>query len=142
MTRVRWLWRAVVLRRVVVDEVLRRRRDKTVARRLPARPLKRQGRGPRRIVADRGRRAGVRGRGGARGRAHPRSPGPNGLDNRAESSRVPLRERERQTQGSRPPEGLPRPVPVFSTARDLFAPPVAGPPSPPAAPGAGLPMGG
>jgi putative transposase len=46
-----------------------------------------------------------------------------GLNNRAENSHLPLRQRERAMQGFRSPGGLQRFVSVFSAVRNLFVPP-------------------
>jgi putative transposase len=46
-----------------------------------------------------------------------------GLNNRAENSHLPLRQRERAMQGFRSSGGLQRFVAVFSAVRNLFVPP-------------------
>lgn len=46
-----------------------------------------------------------------------------GLNNRAESSHVPLRKRERVIQGFRLPGGLQRFTTIFSAVRNIFVPP-------------------
>ena len=45
-----------------------------------------------------------------------------GLNNRAETSHLPLRKRERGMQGFRSPSGLQRFVTIFSAIRNLFVP--------------------
>ena len=118
--RVRWLWRAVDRHGVVSGETLQRRRDERAARRALTRLPKRRGRRPRRIATDRPPSCGAARRDVAptlEHRAH------EGLDDRAENRHAPLRRRERQMQGLRSPEGLPRFVPVFSAMRNLSVPP-------------------
>lgn len=46
-----------------------------------------------------------------------------GLNNPAENSHLPLRRRERITQGFRSPGGLQRFTTIFSAVRSLFVPP-------------------
>ena len=118
--RVHWLWRAVDQHGVVLDELLQRRRDKRAARRLLVRLLKRQGWRPRRIATDR-----LASHGAAKREVAPtlEHRARKGLDDRTENSHLPLRRRERQMQGFRSPEGLPRFVSVFPALRNLVVPP-------------------
>jgi putative transposase len=46
-----------------------------------------------------------------------------GLNNRAENSHLPLRERERMMQGFRSPGSLQRFISIFSALRNHFVPP-------------------
>jgi putative transposase len=117
-----WLWRAVDQHGVVLDEILQRRRDKRAAKRLLVSLLKRQGWAPRRIVTDKLASYGAAKREVAPGMEH-RSH--KGLNNRAESSHLPLRKRERQMQGFRSAGGLQRFTSVFSAVRNLFVPPAS-----------------
>jgi putative transposase len=119
---VHWLWRAVDQHGVVLDEIVRRRRDKRAAKRLLASLLKRQGWAPRRIVTDKLASYGAAKRELAPGIEH-RSH--KGLNNRAENSHLPLRRRERQMQGFRSAGGLQRFTSVFSAVRNLFVPPAS-----------------
>lgn len=54
-----WLWRAVDQNGIVLDEILQRRHDKNAAKRLLCRLKKRQGRTPKRFVADKQRSYGA-----------------------------------------------------------------------------------
>ena len=117
---VHWLWRAVDQHGVVLDEILQRRRDKWAAKKLLVKLLKRQGCAPRRIVTDK-----LASYGAAKREVAPRMEhrSHKGLNNRAESSHVPLRKRERQMQGFRSAGGLQRFTSIFSAVRNLFVPP-------------------
>ncbi len=119
---VHWLWRAVDQHGIVLDEILQRRRDKRVAKKLLVALLKRQGWAPRRIVTDKLASYGAAKcevTPGIEHRSH------KGLNNLAENSHLPLRRRERQVQGFRSPGGLQRFTSVFSAVRNLFVPPAS-----------------
>ncbi len=118
--RKHWLWRAVDQDGYVLDEIVQGRRDTKAARRLLVRLLKKQGLPPKRIVTDKLRSYGAARRDVMRGVEH-RSH--KGLNNRAETSHVPLRKRERIMQGFRSAGGLQRFISVFSAVRNLFVPP-------------------
>jgi putative transposase len=86
-----WLWRAVDQDGYVLDEIVQTRRNTNAAKRLLRRLLKKQGCPPRRQIVP---------------TVEPRSH--KGLNNRAENSHLPLRQRERAMQGFRSPGGLQR----------------------------------
>jgi putative transposase len=115
-----WLWRAVDQDGYVPDEIVQTRRNPKGAKRLLTRLLQKQGCPPRRLITDKlGSYAAARRpiRPAVAHRSH------KGLTNRAESSHVPLRKRERMMQGFRSPGGLQRFVRVFSAVRNRFVPP-------------------
>ena len=116
---IHWLWRAIDQYGIVLDEILRRQRDKRAARRLLVTLLKRQGWAPRRIVTDKLASYGAAKREVASGIEH-RSH--KGLNNRAANAHVPLRKREQQMQRFRSAGGLQRFTSVFSAVRNLFVP--------------------
>lgn len=87
---------------------------------LLTRLLKKQGVAPKRMITDKLRSYGAARRQvmpGVEHRSH------KGLNNRAENAHVPLRKRERMTQGFRSPGALQRFVSIFSALRNLFVPP-------------------
>ena len=116
----RCLWRAVDQDGCALDEIARIHRDTKAAKRLLTRLMRKQGCPPKRIVTDKpGSDAAAK-----------RSVMPNvehrshkGLNNRAENSHVPIRNRERAMQGFRSWPRLRRFVSTFSAVRNLFAPP-------------------
>ena len=109
------VWRAVEQDGYVLDEIIQNRRNTKADRRLSTHLLKKQGIAPKRMITDK-----LRSYGAARrqimSRVEHRSH--KGLNDRAESSHVPLRKRERMMQGLRSPGGLqrfvspPRPTPL------------------------------
>jgi putative transposase len=116
----RWLWRAVDQDGYVLDEIVQTRRDTKAAKRLLKRLLKKQGCPPRRMITDKlGSYAAARRQimPAVEHRSH------KGLNNRAENSHLPLRQRERGMQGFRSAGGLQRFTAVFSAVRNLFVPP-------------------
>ena len=115
-----WLWRAVDQNGIVLDEILQRRRDKTAAKRLLYRLMKRHGFVPKRFVTDKLRSYGAAKREIAPGVEH-RSH--KGLNNRAENSHLPFRKRERAMQGYRSPGNLQRFVSIHSAIRNCFSVP-------------------
>src|SRR3712207_4432589 len=115
-----WLWRAVDQDGYVLDEIVQTRRDTTAAKRLLKRLLKKQGCPPRRMITDKLGSYAAAWRQimpAVDHRSH------KGLNNRAENSHLPLRQRERAMQGFRSPGGLQRFASVFSATRNLFVPP-------------------
>jgi putative transposase len=84
----------------VLDEIVQTRRNTKAAERLLIRLLKKQGLAPRRIITDKLRSYGAAKRDVMPAVEH-RSQ--KGLNNRAESSHLPLRKRERMMQGFRSP---------------------------------------
>ena len=105
---------------IVLDEILQRRRDKTAAKRLLYRLMKRHGFVPKRFVTDKLRSYGAAKREIAPGVEH-RSH--KGLNNRAENSHLPFRKRERAMQGYRSPGNLQRFVSIHSAIRNCFSVP-------------------
>lgn len=82
--------------------------------------LKKQGVAPKRIITDKLASYGAAQREvmpDVEHRSH------KGLNNRAENSHLPFRQRERVIQGFRSPRYLQRFVSVFSAVRNLFVPP-------------------
>jgi putative transposase len=95
-----YLWRAVDQHGNVLDILVRSRRDGKAARRFLAKLMKKQRRVPRVLVTDKLRSYGVARRGlmsSVEHRSH------KGLNNRAENSHQPTRERERAMKGFRSP---------------------------------------
>jgi putative transposase len=88
-----WLWRAVDQAGVVLDVLVQRRRDKQAAKRLLRKLLKRQMRPPRVIITDKLASYGAAKREIMPGVEHRQH---KGLNNRAENSHQPTRQRERQ----------------------------------------------
>ena len=115
-----WLWRAVDQNGIVLDEILQRRRNKTAAKCLLFRLMKKQGRVPKRFITDKLRSYDAAKREIAPGVQH-RSH--KGLNNRAENSHLPFRKRERAMQGYRSPESLQRFVSIHSAIRNCFSVP-------------------
>jgi transposase-like protein len=114
----KYLWRAVDQDGKVLDILVRNRRDKNAARRFFRRLLKESGSLPRVIVTSKLRSYGAAHREvmpSAEHRSH------KGLNNRAESSHQPTRQRERAMKGFRSAGGAPRRVQWYLTA--LPAPP-------------------
>lgn len=93
-----YLWRAVDDEGEVLDIVVQSRRDKNAALRLMRKLLKRQGLLPTSIVTDRYRAYDAALRDLGLSHIHRRG---KRLNNRAESSHVPIRRRERKMQGFR-----------------------------------------
>lgn len=112
-----WLWRAVDQHGVVLDEIFQPKRDKGAAKRLLRRLIKRLGFVPKRIITDKLRSYGAAKREIAPGLDHWSH---KGLNNRAENSHLPFRNREQTMQGHRPPGGLQRFVATHSAVRNCF----------------------
>ena len=115
-----WLWRAVDQHGVVLDEILQPRRNKRAAKRLLVKLMKRYGFVPKRIITDKLRSYGAAKREVAPGLDHWSH---KGLNNRAETSHLPFRKRERTMQGYRSPGALKRFVAVHSATRNCFSVP-------------------
>ena len=115
-----WLWRAVDQHGVVLEEILRPRRDKRAAKRLLIKLMKRWSFVPKRIITDKLRSYGAAKREVAPGLDHWSH---KGLNNRAENSHLPFRKRERAMQGFRSPGGLQRFVSMQSATRNHFSVP-------------------
>jgi putative transposase len=98
----RYLWRAVDQDGNVLDVLVRSRRDAKAARRFTAKLMKKQCRVPRALVTDKLRGYGVAHRELMRSVEHRQS---KHLNNRAENSHQPTRQRERAMKGFRSPAG-------------------------------------
>lgn len=112
-----WLWRAVDQNGLVLDEILQCRHNTRAAKRLLVRLMKKHNCVPKRFITDKLRSYGAAKREIAPGVAH-RSH--KGLNNRAESSHLPFRKRERAMQGYRSPGNLQRFVSIHSAIRNCF----------------------
>jgi putative transposase len=95
-----WLWRAVDQAGVVLDVLVQRRRDKRAAKRLLRKLLKRQMRPPRVMITDKLGSYGAAKREVMPAIEHRQH---KGLNNRAENSHQPTRQRERQMSNSNRP---------------------------------------
>ncbi|GAB6855851.1 hypothetical protein JCM15831A_29150 [Asaia astilbis] len=115
-----WLWRAVDQDGYVLDEILQSRRNTKAARRLLIRLLRQQGVRPKRLVTD---RLGSYGAAQRELRSSVKHISHKGMNNQAENSHLPLR--ERVMHKFRSPGGCQRFVSVFSAIRNLFVPPVS-----------------
>jgi len=91
-----WLWRAVDQTGTVLDILVQSRRDTRAAKRLLRKLLKRQGRAPRVVVTDKLASYGAAKREVMPSVEHRKH---KGLNNRAENSHQPTRQRERQMKG-------------------------------------------
>jgi putative transposase len=115
----KYLWRAVDQAGMVLDILVQNRRDKTAARRFFRRLVKRTRTVPRVVVTDRLRSYGAAHREvmpSVEHRSH------KGLNNRAENSHQPTRQRERAMKGSRSAGGAQRFLSAFSGISPHFRP--------------------
>ncbi|MER5227433.1 IS6 family transposase [Streptomyces flaveus] len=115
----KYLWRAVDQDGNVLDILVQNRRDKTAARRFLRRLLKETGSVPRVVVTDKLRSYGAAHREimpSVEHRSH------KGLNNRAENSRQPTRQRERAVKGFRSTGGAQRFLAAFSGISPHFRP--------------------
>ena len=110
-----YLWRAIDDEGEVLDMLLQARRDKNAALRLMRKLLKNQGIVPTSIVTDRAYDAAFRDLGLSR--IHHRG---KRLNNRAESSHVPIRRRERKMQGFRSAGSAQRFLSSYSASYNTF----------------------
>lgn len=116
----RYLWRAVDQDGYVLDEIVQVHPNTKAAKRQLLRLLRKQGGPPKRMITDKlGSDAAARHKvmPNVEHRQH------KGLNNRAETSHVPIRKRERIMQGFRSWPGLQRFAQVFSAVRNHFVPP-------------------
>jgi transposase-like protein len=120
-----YLWRAVDSEGEVLDMLVQRRRDKHAALRLLRKQLKKQGMAPKELVTDRLRSYGAAARELGLCAEHIQGKRKN---NRAESSHVPIRRRERKMQGFRSPGSAQRFLAAqaavantFTTSRHLIS---------------------
>ncbi|MEH0630581.1 IS6 family transposase [Streptomyces stelliscabiei] len=115
----KYLWRAVVQDGNVLDILVQNRRDKAAARRFFRRLMKKTGAVPRVVVTDKLRSYGAAHREvmpSVEHRSH------KGLNNRAESSHQPTRQRERAMKGFRSVGGAQRFLSAFSGISPHFRP--------------------
>jgi putative transposase len=117
--RLQYLWRAVDQDGNVLDVLVQNRRDKTAARRFFRRLLKKTRTVPRVIITDKLRSYGAAHREimpSVEHRSH------KGLNNRAENSHQPTRQRERAMKGFRAVGGAQRFLSAFSGISPHFRP--------------------
>ncbi|MCX4781386.1 IS6 family transposase [Streptomyces sp. NBC_01264] len=115
----KYLWRAVDADGNVLDILVQSRRDKAAARRFFRRLLTSTGQVPRVVVTDKLRSYGAAHREvmpSVEHRAH------KGLNNRAENSHQPTRQRERAMKGFRSPGGAQRFLAAFTGISPHFRP--------------------
>ncbi|PWI06333.1 IS6 family transposase [Streptomyces sp. NWU339] len=115
----KYLWRAVDQDGNVLDILVQNRRDKAAARRFFRRLLKRTGAVPRVVITDKLRSYGAAHREvlpSVEHRSH------KGLNNRAENSHQPTRQRERAMKGFRSVGGAQRFLAAFSGISPHFRP--------------------
>ena len=114
-----YLWRAAGQDGNVLDILVQSRRDAKAARRFLRKLMKKQCRTPRVLVTDKLRCYGVAHREMIRSVEHRRS---KYLNNRAENSHQPTRQRERAMKGFRSPAGAQQFLSVFSAISPHFRP--------------------
>jgi putative transposase len=117
--RLQYLWRAVDQNGSVLDILVQKRRDKAAARRFFRRLLKKTGAVPRVIVTDKLRSYGAAHREVMPCVEHRQS---KYLNNRAENSHQPTRQRERAMKGFRSVGGAQRFLSAFSRISTHFRP--------------------
>jgi putative transposase len=114
-----YLWRAVDQEGTVLDILVQSRRDAKAAKRFMAKLMKKQCRVPRVLVTDKCRSYGPAHRelmGSVEHRSH------KGLNNRAENSHQPTRQRERAMKGFRSPGAAQKFLAAFSQISPHFRP--------------------
>lgn len=112
-----WLWRAVDQTGLVLDVLVQSRRDKQAARRLLRKLLKRQCRAPRVMITDKLASYGVAKVELVPGVEHRRH---KGLNNRAENSHQPTRQRERGMKRFKSPRQAQRFLSAHAQVNNLF----------------------
>src|SRR3954453_20369098 len=112
-----WLWRAVDQDGIVLDVLVQRRRDKTAAKRLLRKLLKKQGRVPRVMVTDKLASYGAAKADVMPSVEHRRH---KGLNNGAENSHQPTRRRERQMKRSQSAGQAQRCLSAHDQIKNLF----------------------
>ena len=116
-----YLWRAVDAEGEVLDVLVQAKRDKWAPGKLMRKPLRRQGMAPSEWVTDKSPAYGAALRDLNLGRAaHVRHKRTN---NRAESSHVPVRRRERKLQGFKSPGSAQRFLSMHAATYNLFTVP-------------------
>ncbi|MCX8227639.1 MAG: IS6 family transposase [Sulfitobacter sp.] len=112
-----WLWRAVDQNGFVLDVLVQSRRNTNAAKRLMRKLLKRHGSPPRVMITDKLRSYGAAKREvmpGVEHRSH------KGLNNRAENSHWPTRQRERAMKRFKSPRQLQRFLSIHDPIANLF----------------------
>ena len=115
-----YLWRAVDQDGNVLDILVQSRRNAKAAKRFMAKPMKKQCRVPRVLVTDKLKSYGTAHKAlmpSVEHRSH------KGLNNRAENSHQPTRQRERAMKGFRSPGAAQRFLSAFSGISPHFRPP-------------------
>src|SRR5215213_6981783 len=112
-----WLWRAVDQTGMVLDVLVQSRRDKSAAKRLLRKLLKRQCRAPRVMITDKLGSYGAAKREIMPGIEHRQH---EGLNNRAENSHQPTRRRERQMKRFKSPGQAQRFLSAHDQINNLF----------------------
>ncbi|MFF8916232.1 IS6 family transposase [Streptomyces sp. NPDC015032] len=114
-----YLWRAVDQDGNVLDVLVQSKRDAKAAKRFLAKPMKKQCRAPRVLVTDKCRSYGPAHQhlmSSVEHRSH------KGLNNRAENSHQPARQRERAMKGFRSPRSAQKFLAAFSEISPHFRP--------------------
>jgi putative transposase len=112
-----WLWRAVDQNGFVLDVLVQSRRNAKAAKRLMRKLLKKQGHAPRVMITDKLGSYAVAGREIMPKVEHRRH---KGLNNRAENSHQPMRQRERIMKRFKSPGQLQRFVSIHDPIANLF----------------------
>jgi putative transposase len=112
-----YLWRAIDGEGEILDVLVQARRDKRAALRLMRKLLKKQGVRPETLVTDRLSSYAAAARDLGLSGVHVRA---KAEDNRAESSHVPIRRRERTMQGFRSPGSAQRFLAIHATVANTF----------------------
>jgi putative transposase len=113
-----WLWRAVDQEGFVLDVLVQSRRDKKAAKRLFRKLLKKQGRAPRVLITDKLRSYAAAKREIMPGVEHRQH---KGLNNRAENSRQPARQRERIMKRFKSPRQVQRLLSTHDQIANVFS---------------------
>src|SRR5919198_4154188 len=112
-----WLWRAVDQHGIVLDVLVQSRRDAKAAKRLLRKLLKRQGRAPRVMITDKLASYAAAKQDLLPSLEHRRH---KGLNNRAENSHQPTRQRERQMKRFKSPGQVQRFLSTRDPINNLF----------------------
>ena len=113
-----WLWRAVDQDGFVLDVLVQSRRDKKAAKRLLRKLLKKQGRAPRVLVTDKLKSYAAAKREIMPGVEHRQH---KGLNNRAENSHQPTRQRERIMKRYKSPRQVQRFLSTHDQIANIFS---------------------
>src|ERR1700712_2271112 len=112
-----WLWRAVDQDGIVFDVLVQSRRDKKAAKRLLRKLLKKQGQAPRVLITDKLRSYAAAKREIMPAVEHRQH---KGLNNRAENSHQPTRQRERQMRRYKSPRHVQRFLSAHGLINNIF----------------------